>query len=434
MKLGMVISKIIVPHPILLEPAQILIHYKAYSGWLSSGLSHWKIDKITLSDAFGKILSVCKKNLILESEIPVTLRLYPGECNLPKEDIISKKNDIKEDKEQESQHIKFAPTPVVKIGIEVLDKNSSTEKEKNLLSIKDAIEIFNLPWGDDKDNRLDSDVESSRAFNTRIISSQNNSNNLNQSEIIREVMEPILKPQSTKHGRSHDPHKEIPEISEPILGPSNIRKLTVISTSPSTSIDLSINTSQYNSKDRNDNKDITYNFYDLEKANEWGPTTDDKPKSEKWKRQDDSKVLPISQNVVQEDHRLDVHEYGVTMIVKTVQFLPQRLARMFEEAEKYAKETILPLVSTYTPKFLTDFITPVVKPKYVPFNIEMTTIKLIAKSDRTSHKVAPSNNLAKSEVINILPIIEKGMIFIVIYFMFESDIILLLIHHRQWHH
>lgn len=54
MKLGQSISKIVVPHPILLEPTKIQIMYTAYSGWLSSGLTQWKIDKVTLSDSFGK--------------------------------------------------------------------------------------------------------------------------------------------------------------------------------------------------------------------------------------------------------------------------------------------------------------------------------------------------------------------------------------------
>lgn len=43
---------------------------------------------------------------------------------------------------------------------------------------------------------------------------------------------------------------------------------------------------------------------------------------------------------------------------------------MFEQAEKYARETILPLVSTYTPKFITEFIGPRSEPKYVPLHYE----------------------------------------------------------------
>lgn len=52
--MGDSISRIIVPHPILLEPAKIQIVYTAYSGWLTSGLLQWKIDKVTLMDSFAK--------------------------------------------------------------------------------------------------------------------------------------------------------------------------------------------------------------------------------------------------------------------------------------------------------------------------------------------------------------------------------------------
>lgn len=54
MKLGQSISKIVVVHPILQEPTKIQVIYSAYSGWLSSGLTQWKIDRITLKDSFGK--------------------------------------------------------------------------------------------------------------------------------------------------------------------------------------------------------------------------------------------------------------------------------------------------------------------------------------------------------------------------------------------
>lgn len=82
---GTTLSRIVVPHPVLQEPTAIEIMYAAYSGWISSGLKKWSIDKIKISDSFGKSVSICKKDLILESNVPVMLKLYPGECNLPKE-------------------------------------------------------------------------------------------------------------------------------------------------------------------------------------------------------------------------------------------------------------------------------------------------------------------------------------------------------------
>lgn len=37
-------------------------------------------------------MSICKKGLVLDSGIPVTLPLYPGECNPPKENILEEKD------------------------------------------------------------------------------------------------------------------------------------------------------------------------------------------------------------------------------------------------------------------------------------------------------------------------------------------------------
>lgn len=36
----------------------------------------------------------------------------------------------------------------------------------------------------------------------------------------------------------------------------------------------------------------------------------------------------------------------------TVQFLPERLAGILAQAEKYARQTLLPLISRYTPSFI----------------------------------------------------------------------------------
>lgn len=88
-------------------------------------------------------------------------------------------------------------------------------------------------------------------------------------------------------------------------------------------------------------------------------------------------------------------------IVTTVQFLPQRLARMFEQAEKYARETILPLVSTYTPRFISEFIGPREEPKYVPLHYDEDEIQQTSSSKRiATESGARSRNL-------LLPVQEE---------------------------
>lgn len=54
LKVGASLSKMIVPHPALQSFIAVEILYTAYSGWISSGLAKWSIDKISLMDTFGK--------------------------------------------------------------------------------------------------------------------------------------------------------------------------------------------------------------------------------------------------------------------------------------------------------------------------------------------------------------------------------------------
>lgn len=54
LKVGASLSKIIVPHPAIQEFTTVQILYTAYSGWISSGLAKWHIDRIVLTDAYSK--------------------------------------------------------------------------------------------------------------------------------------------------------------------------------------------------------------------------------------------------------------------------------------------------------------------------------------------------------------------------------------------
>ncbi|XP_071443588.1 uncharacterized protein [Hetaerina americana] len=85
LKAGGSLTRIVVPHPVMEEPVKVEVLYTAYSGWISSGLAKWSIDKVTIGDSFGKSSSFCNKGLILESGLPVTMPLYPGDCNPPSE-------------------------------------------------------------------------------------------------------------------------------------------------------------------------------------------------------------------------------------------------------------------------------------------------------------------------------------------------------------
>ncbi|EFA09964.1 uncharacterized protein LOC100142416 [Tribolium castaneum] len=369
MKLGESISRILVPHPILSEPTSVQILYTAYSGWLSSGLTQWRMDKITISDSFGKTSSVCKKNLILDSGVPVTLPLYPGECNLPghypkkeAEDRVHDPNPL--NLPLNATKVKnFIPTPVVRIGPEDLEKEYKKAKSGN-----------SIDWKRDEDNRVSDieEAESSRAFNTKVVKPDKG-----KESPIKEIVEPILKPHPNKIGRSHDPDRDKPEITEPILGPTTSRNFGAFKLEPAVKND-------FLSRLTSTNKEISYNFYDVEDQNEWIPSIPSpKPKEAKWKREDGSKAIKTEENPLE-------------VIATTVQFLPQRLAKMFEQAEKYARETILPLVSTYTPKFISDIITPREKPKYVPLTYEEEEGEVVEEEEEESTTKTPRQSAKRN--------------------------------------
>lgn len=46
--------RLLVAHPVLSQPSSAQLVYTAYSGWLSSGTSSWTVDKVLVTDAFGK--------------------------------------------------------------------------------------------------------------------------------------------------------------------------------------------------------------------------------------------------------------------------------------------------------------------------------------------------------------------------------------------
>ncbi|XP_021704096.1 uncharacterized protein LOC5564068 [Aedes aegypti] len=88
---GEMISQILVPHPALGFPKNITLTYTTYKGWLTRGLSSWSINKVVLSDGFGKSFSLCKQ-MHLDSNSPLHMTLLPGECE-DEDDYIHQQTD-----------------------------------------------------------------------------------------------------------------------------------------------------------------------------------------------------------------------------------------------------------------------------------------------------------------------------------------------------
>lgn len=320
--------------------------------------------------------------------------MYPGECNLPKDDssgaaeerVFDQQNDVNATDDAENlKPSKFVPTPVIKIGNEAINKDYQRDK---IPFNSEGGELLKSPlqsFGNDKDNKLEEDKETSRALNLRLVKEYEKSQDA--SETLPEVVEPILKTHSNKNARSHDPFKNKAEISEPILGPTTSR--------PS------------DAHQKTTSKEIVYNFYDSN-DNEWQPSSNvDERSPEKWKRHDGLTYEPQKQ-------RPEPENESFNLISMTVQLLPQRIARMLEEAEKYARETILPFVSAHTPKIIRDFIAPEEQPKYLPLQYEEETTKINFVHVNESQP-SKGEDLSTTPYSNIQKISKKGERILLVY-------------------
>ncbi|XP_076162425.1 uncharacterized protein LOC143144182 isoform X2 [Ptiloglossa arizonensis] len=327
---GSVLQKIVVPHPAISSLDAIEVKYTAYSGWISSGLVSWSIDKLAIVDSFGKSLSVCRKGLTLESGKPVYLYLFSGECNVPSDSENSTTPVVMERLLQEKQG---GIGPFTKehnyetkesFSVETFPKERSSTispakglgpftKEQNL-RIVERTENFqpndfeesavrrstSNPWNildisaDGDSNSLENpDSERGRGFSGSNFFPKAPSLDPSAeptTEFVSDIREPVLQIGKKETGRS----LKLPEITEPILRPRSARQ----------------------------NK------------NEVHPKQD------------------------------EIQETSSTIRSFTVQFLPERLAGILAQAERYARQTLLPLISQYTPSFVSG--SRFEEPKYFP--------------------------------------------------------------------
>ncbi|KAL0099020.1 hypothetical protein PUN28_020221 [Cardiocondyla obscurior] len=341
---GAILQKIVVPHPAVTHLEAIEIKYTAYSGWISSGLVSWTIDKVAIIDSFNKVLSVCKKGLILESGRSVYLPLYPGECNIPldiENSTTSSAVPVVERVTMEERQGGIGPftkeqnyetkAPEYSVEISPTDKTSQRRglgpftKEQNrritevetVTTFEDAEKERNIanPWiildisGDGDTNSLEnSESEQGRSFSgaanliyrtsSERVAEITATTAATTTEYLPEIREPVLRPSKKDAGRS----LKLPEITEPILRPRATRHNT---------------------------------------RNEMVP-------QQHHERQRDE---------IQETSSTSTRAF-------TVQFLPERLAGILAQAERYARQTLLPFISQYTPSFVTGIRHE--EPKYFP--------------------------------------------------------------------
>lgn len=303
---GDVMSRILVPHPALGFPHSITLAYKPYSGWLTKGLQQWTIHKIVLTDSFGESMSLCQRNIELESDKPVYLKLLPGDCYISDENDVtvgpaqdnnkpnaaaayesSTKNEI--NRLDETKHSTAGPL--------YNDDDDKLREKKEVIDLGSNFKIIqnqthsfaeqtkpddSLPWHPvlENGNALDRDIvlESSRTFREA------------------EIFEPILRDRNTNNRRD-ETSRTLPQ------------------------------------KDENTNKVIKNEIMEPVLKS----TTQ---KSRKMKNVAVNAAAAATETAKPRENSFF-----------TIQLLPFRLGELIERAERYARETLLPLISEQAPRF-----------------------------------------------------------------------------------
>ncbi|KAH8288285.1 hypothetical protein KR018_000899, partial [Drosophila ironensis] len=337
---GDIVSKIIVPHPALGFPTTLSLHYKSYSGWLSKGLPHWDIDKVVLTDSFGRSHSLCRPTTKLSSGSPVRLRLQAGNCELDNQEDYGAYTTQPPAAAPQGPASGGAATDVPDSSVQesAVDGVETVKQRKDIFNLGTSFKLAQnqtyplgqsdeLPWqpilvGNSLDNETAEAAESSRSL----------------SDSAGEIFEPVLKDRrlavnkgrnlqdfdlgssgSSAGGASGSDSR--PEIVEPVLKATTPRS--------------------------KQGKDL-----DLGAVQEAAAQA----------------TPPKMMAQVGTGRSPDPDE------PQTVQLLPFRLGELLQKAERYARETLLPLISVQAPRFFGFNVTPTEavragesrKPRYIP--------------------------------------------------------------------
>lgn len=320
----------------------------------------WTIDKVTVVDSFGKTMSVCKKGLILESGRSVYLPLYPGECNIPLDadnstassPVPTQEHAVDEKKQQpEQQQQSGGIGPFTKehnyetkdgysIEVPPADKNTQRKgfgpftKEQNLRIPDDEETSFGATSSSFEDTANRRGSVATNPWVVLDISGDGDSNSLENTELERgrgfsggtnliyRTSTPAERAVETTTGTTTTEY--LPEIREPVLRPSKKES--------GRSLKL---------------PEITEPIL--------------RPRSTRQNTRDDA-AEETQSDEIQETSSTSTRSF-------TVQFLPERLAVILAQAERYARQTLLPLISQYTPSFVTGMRHE--EPKYFPLLSDM---------------------------------------------------------------
>lgn len=288
---GDVISRILVPHPALGFPHSISLTYKSYSGWLSKGLPHWTIHKLVLTDSFGTKMSLCKRRMSLYSEKPVYMKLLPGDCYIPEENDVTSGPSISSEKPSGGE------------------EEATTKNDMN--KIQEYKHSTSSPYDDDVDRLREKKEIINLGSNFKISS-------------------------NSTYAYIEQPN-QLPW--HPVLENGN-------------------------SLDRDGEKHASDKSYDKETVRDGGETGRSisfEPRIPMRFPDVDEIIEPILKSTTQKNRKMKnvpVEDSRSNDVVKprensffTIQLLPFRLGELIERAERYARETLLPLISEQAPRF-----------------------------------------------------------------------------------
>lgn len=293
---GEVISRILVPHPALGFPHSITLMYKSYSGWLSKGLPSWTIHKVVLTDSFGKSKSLCRRDVLLTSEVPVYLELKSGNCYTPDENDITYSPELNKPS-RESISSKY--------------EKDASDDEKPKKYFQDDADKF----------REKKDVIN---LGTNFKITQNNTYSYTE-PTDQLPWQPILDGNSLDKTDATESSRMFPVIIEPIV---KSRKVPIAETR---------NQSKETGRSLSPNDDTVITVQSALKTEETAKNATTEP----------SRLNKIKNAFIPSNEVTRARESTFF----TIQLLPFKLGDLFERAERYARETLLPLISEQAPRF-----------------------------------------------------------------------------------
>ncbi|XP_034489839.1 uncharacterized protein LOC117793589 [Drosophila innubila] len=366
---GDIVSKIIVPHPALGFPTTLSLHYKSYSGWLSKGLPHWDIDKVVLTDSFGRSHSLCRPSTKLSSGSPVRMRLQAGNCELDNQDDYGAYTTQPPASLPPGTDAPPLDSSVQESGLSAtVDGVESVKQRKDIFNLGTSFKLAQnqtypldqsdeLPWQPilvgnslDKDANEAEAAESSRSLSDNLAPGQ---------QPTSEIFEPVLKDRrlSLNRGRNLHEYTTTEEIVEPVLKATTPRA--------------------------KHGKDL--HLPDVE------PPADNKATTQTTNTSESRAATPTTPKMMAQLASGQEEQ-------QTVQLLPFRLGELLQRAERYARETLLPLISVQAPRFFGFNVTPhdreqsrtgeSRKPRYIPRYEEAAFLNTTSSSNRRNSETS----------------------------------------------